>query len=285
MGNRKLVAACVEEYGVPVDIVTICKAARHGHSYVELWKPFLQNTHLVPDVHQYSRQFDSHRSSKYVRTAEWAALGGHLRLSSALATCSWRATGESPSPDERYVQGVNIAPDRLIYQLAKGGHVDHAAWVYAHLSDHQRTTLSEAIGKSFVGLVFEGAVKTQGNLAFVNWCMAQDSHVLEETTYWDENDNALVGWPLLDLLMWKAMTYGSMEWCMLAVEKGWQPKVDGEGARLVGLIYECLFCAQFIPTSNHFACMQYLHTKFADPVTLDHIREYSGDYSEFPTLG
>ena len=67
--------------------------------------------------------------------------------------------------------------------------------------------------------------------------------VLEERT-WDENDNTLVGWPLLDLLMWKAMTYGSMEWSMLAAEKGWQPK-EGHGAALFrGLIYGMRFLSE-----------------------------------------
>ena len=138
MGNRKLVAACVEEYGVPVDIVTIYKAARHGHSYDELWRPFLGKIPLASDRYGYDPMNACSRNMS--RTAEWSARGGHLKLSSDLFVCSKSVRGESPSADERYVHGVsNLSPDRLIYLLAKGGHVDHVEWVYAHLSDHQRT--------------------------------------------------------------------------------------------------------------------------------------------------
>ena len=154
-GYRRLVAECVEEYEWPVDMVTICEAARGGHSYKELWKSFLRVTRGVSDAEVYPLAGDPERSGKYLETAEWEACGGHLDLASALARCSWTVLEGSPSLDERYETFVNLPPVRLIYHLGEGGHAELAKIVYAHLSDHQRTSLPKS---RFIGLLFEGAI-------------------------------------------------------------------------------------------------------------------------------
>ena len=74
------------------------------------------------------------------------------------------------------------------------------------------------------------------------------------------------------------MQYGIMEWCLLAIKKGWQ--CDPEKCRFTIQQYkfECMFNPKFVSTSNHFACIQYFHATYADyDNTYEHIHSEDCD--------